>query len=155
MPIPMVTGYSPSPPSHVVLSETPLPLATSELRRRFQAIVNDSRYSHFTRIPERIVRFLERLHIKCDRDTVLERLLAHYLFIAIVDDAIDSGEEGAAQTVFECFSDGPRRPNEFSRLSDITIVTEVLKSQIAADNWPAMLHLLRRAHREVIGESTA
>src|SRR5215471_18056936 len=103
-----MTKYPHSSRSFVAQSETPSPLATCELWRRYQAIVNDSRYTHFTRIPERIVRFLDSLQIDFDRDTVLERLLSHYLFIAVVDDAIDSGEEAAAQTVFECFGDGAR-----------------------------------------------
>src|SRR5262249_5109848 len=99
--------------------------------------------------------FLDSFQIDFDRDIVLERLLSHYLFIAIVDDAIDSGEEGAAPTVFQCFGDGIRQAHEFSRFSDVMIVTEVLKSQIDADHRPQMLRLLRRAHSEVIGESMA
>ena len=150
-----MSSHHPLPLGSVLWAETSSPPVNPDLWRRYQAIVNDSRYRHFTRIPNRIVRFLDSFQIDFDRDTVLERLLSHYLFIAIVDDAIDSGEEGAAQTVFECFSDGARRSNEPSRFSDVTIVTEVLKSQTGADNWPPMLHLLRRAHREVIGESTA
>src|ERR1051326_1365954 len=91
-----------------------------DLWRRYQTIVNDSRYSHFTRIPERIVRFLDTVQIEFDRDTVLERLLSHYLFIAVVDDAIDSGEKGVAQMVFNHLSGAACV--ELPRLSDVAIV---------------------------------
>src|SRR5690242_10428055 len=123
-----MSSHHPLSRGTALCAETSSMLVNYELWRRYQAIVNDPRYRHFTRIPERIVRFLDSFQIDFDRDTVLERLLSHYLFIAVVDDAIDAGEEGAAQTVFECFSAVARRANEFSHFSDVTIVTEVLKS---------------------------
>ena len=127
----------------------------ADLTRRYQALVNNSSYSHFTRIPERIVRFLYRLQIKFNRQTVYERLLSHYLFIAVVDDAIDSGEDGVERIVFDRFSAVAGNLNEVSDASDITIVTEVLKSHVEDVNRVPMLRSLQRAHHEVLCERTA
>jgi hypothetical protein len=130
------------------------PPLNQELRGRYQIIVDDSRYRHFTRIPERIVRFLDTLHLEFDRNAVHERLLAHYLFIAVVDDAIDSGDIDVAQTVF----DGLRRVgcalNEISGASDVVVVTEMLKWHIEERSRADLLRALRQAHREVVRERT-
>lgn len=128
---------------------------TEELWRRYQTIVNNSRYIHFTRIPERIVRFLDSFHIDFDRAAVLERLLSHYLFIAVVDDAIDSGEADVAQTVFDRFNCIACSLNEMSCASDVAIVTEILKSYVEDDNRLPILRSLQRAYREVIRERAA
>lgn len=135
--------------------ETSSPPSNPDLRRLYQAIVNDSRYSHFKRIPKRMVRFLESFHIDFDRVTVHERLLSHYLFIAVVDDAIDSGGEDVAPAVFDFFRDANCRSNGISCASDVAIVTGILKSHVADDNRVAILRSLRRAHREVIHERQA
>jgi hypothetical protein len=150
----MVNAVHPSPPSYSAHPETPA-LGNAELGQRYQAIVEDSRYSHFTRIPERIVRFLDGFHVEFDREAVHERLLAHYLFTAVVDDAIDSGEAGVAQTVFDRLSTVAGPLNEIGRSSDVAIVTEMLKSHLDHDNRLSILHWLQRAHREVIRERAA
>ena len=150
----MVTALHPSPPSDAIPSETASPLATAELWRRYQAIVNDPRYRHFTRIPERIVRFLDSLQIEFDRAEVQERLLAHYLFIAVVDDAIDSGGEGIAQMVFDRFSQVAAGSNNALGASDVAIVTDILIHHVEEDRLP-MLHALQLAHREVVRERAA
>jgi len=121
-----------------------------DLQQRYQAIVNDPRYRHFTRIPDRIARLLESFHVDFDPAAVRARLLSHYLFIAVVDDAIDSGEEGVAQTVFDLFNDG-----EVSCASDVAVVTEILKSYFSDQNRVAILRSLQQAHREIIRERAA
>ena len=142
------------PSSSAVSSEASSLPVKPDLWRRYQTIVNDSRYSHFTRIPERIVRFLDTVQIEFDRNKVLERLLSHYLFIAVVDDAIDSGEDGVAQTVFACFRDVAGGLNDAARASEVAIVTEILRCQVEEDNRMGMLRALQRAHCEVIRERT-
>src|SRR5215510_3738424 len=59
---------------------------------RCQAIARESRYGHYVRIPERICRCLDYFKLDGDRLAVKERLRAYYLFIGVVDDAIDSGD---------------------------------------------------------------
>jgi hypothetical protein len=144
---PLLRGPTVSP-------EIPSPL-NPEVWRRYQTIVNESRYGHFTRIPGRIARLLDSLRVEFDRAAVHERLLSHYLFIAIVDDAIDSSEADIAQNVFDRFSGAPSSLNEISPLSDVAIVTEILKSHVQGDSRFPMLRSLRRAHREVIRERAA
>ena len=139
-------------PHALVSSETSAPPMNPELWRRYQKIVDDSKYSHFTRIPERILRCLDSFRIEFDRVAAHERLLAHYLFIAVVDDAIDSGEEGVAQTVFDRFNDPACNLNEIANASDVAIVTEILKSHVEDENRVSILRSLQRAHREVIHE---
>ena len=151
----MMSSHHPWPHGSPVPSERPVPPENPELWRRYQTIIDDARFSHFTRIPERIIRFLESFHVDFDRDTVHKRLLAHYLFIAVVDDAIDSGQEAVAETVFDCLSSVECGVNDLSRASNVAIVTEILKCHVEADNRLPMLRALQRAHREVIRERTA
>jgi hypothetical protein len=136
-------------------SEISSPSVNPELWRRYQTILDNPRFSHFTRIPERIVRLLDNFQIDFERDAVHEQLLAHYLFIAVVDDAIDSGEKGVAQTVFDRFSNVAAGSNSASNLSDVAIVTEILARHIEENNRKPMLRALQRAHREVICERAA
>lgn len=136
-------------------SETSSPPVNPDLAQRYQAIVDDSRYSHFTRIPDRIIRFLDSFHAGCDREAVHERLLAHYLFTAVVDDTIDSGEAGVAQTVFDRLNGVAGPSNEICRPSDVAIVTARLECHIEKSNRMAILRSLRRAYREVIRERAA
>src|SRR5262245_55157735 len=151
----MAQGHHPLPHRSGISLESSSRFGNPDLWLRYQAIVNNSRYHHFTRIPERIVRFLESFHIEFDRDAVHERLMSHYLFIAVVDDAIDSGEDGVAQTGFDRFSDVAYSLNEISRASDVEIVTEILKSHVDDLNRKPMLRALQRAHREVLRERAA
>jgi hypothetical protein len=151
----MALALHPLPYGSAVWSQTPSPPSNPAVWRRYQTIVDDSRYSHFTRIPERIVRLIDSLHLEFDREAVHERLLSHYLFIAVVDDAIDSIEADVAQTVFDYFSGVACGLNEISRLSDVAIVSQILKSHLQDDNCLPMLRSLRRAHREVIRERAA
>ena len=142
------------PQISAVSPETSSPLVNRELWRRYQTIVNNSRYSHFTRIPERIIRFLDSFHIHFDRTAVHERLLSHYLFIAVVDDAIDSGED-VAQMVFDHFNSAACDLSELSPRFDVATVSEILKFYVVADQRSSLLRSLQRAHREVIGERAA
>ncbi|HEV8138660.1 MAG TPA: hypothetical protein VGP81_02725 [Pyrinomonadaceae bacterium] len=142
-------------PEAAVSSETTSSSANPELARRYQKIADNSRYGHFTRIPGRIVRFLDSLHIDFDREAVHERLLAHYLFIALVDDAIDSGEADLAQAVLDRFNQVACSVNKISPASDVAIVIEMLNCHIEDDSRTPILRALRRAHREVVRERAA
>lgn len=145
----------PLPRRRTVSSGTSSPPLNPELWRRYQKIVDNSRYRHFTRIPERIVCFLDSFHVEFDRDAVHARLLSHYLFIALVDDAIDSGQTAVAQNVFDRFDGVAGGLNEISHQSDVVVVTEILKCHVDEDGRLAILRSLQRAHREVIGERVA
>ena len=142
-------------PDAATSSETSSRCVNRELLRRYRRIAENSRYRHFTRIPGRIVRFLDTFHIEFDRDAVHERLLAHYLFIALVDDAIDSGQAEVAQNIFDRLSQVGCDVNEIPGASDVVIVTEMLKSYIEEPRRVPMLRTLQCANREVIRERAA
>src|SRR5574341_2032708 len=129
--------------------------APVELLHRYLAIVSDPKYCHFTRIPERIVRCLDRFHAKFDREAVRDRLLAHYIFVGVVDDAIDSGQSRVAETVFDSMGGPASDLSENLSISDVVVVSEILKSHLDGDLRVAMLNLLRQALHEIHGERAA
>jgi hypothetical protein len=94
----------------------------------YDRIVQDPRYRHFVRIPGRIVRCLDYFQVRGDRIAAARILSAYYIFIAVVDNAIDSGEPQAAATVFEHLAN----PTLTSRpeLSDVALTTRNLKEQL-------------------------
>ena len=59
--------------------------------RAYDDLANDPRYQHFVRIPDRIIQCIDYFGIACDHAAVRAKLHTYYLFIGIVDDAIDSG----------------------------------------------------------------
>lgn len=145
-----------APPGPLSTTATPDSCAaTTELSRRFEAIVNDPKYVQFARIPARIVRCLDHFGFNFDRDAVHERLLSHYVFIAVVDDAIDSGAQHIAGTIFDCLLDrGPKLNGSRSR-SAVEVVTGILKHHIDDDAYAAVVQSLRDAYTEVIKERNA
>ena len=62
----------------------------SDVSGAYQNLANDPKYQHFGRIPDRIIQCIDYFGITCDRAVTRARLLTYYLFIGIVDDAIDS-----------------------------------------------------------------
>lgn len=126
-----------------------------DIVRRYQAIASNPKYKHFTQIPERIVRCLDHVGLAFDRETVRRRLLVHYLFIGVVDDAIDSGTPHVAEMIFDCLLDLSPEVNAGAPQSDVAVVTEFLKDHINDDAYPAMVDSLRRAYQEVADELIA
>ena len=109
-------------PSNTVCQIAPNALAT------YDQILGAARYRHFARIPGRIVRCLNYFKVGGDHAAAARILGAYYLFIAVVDDAIDSGELQTAAKVFEhlamCKQADP------SDLSEVAVMTENLKRQL-------------------------
>ena len=134
----------------LVRPNTPPSQPSIDQLRRYQAIADNPRYRHFTRIPERIMRCLDHFQISFDRETVRQRLLAHYLFIAVVDEAIDSGQPGVAEIIFDCLERPTSPANEVS--SDVLLVTEILKRHIGNDTYSELQDRLRQAYQEVCAE---
>jgi len=125
-----------------------------EVRRRYQSIANDPKYRHFARIPRRIVRCLDYFGIDCDRLAVERRLLSFYLFIGVIDNAIDSGQVEASQLVLQRLESPQVNFDGAARLSDVSLMTEVLKSNVSEESYPQMLSTLRELHRAVVREQT-
>lgn len=134
---------------------TPSSLPDEELHRRYLAIANDRKYEHFVRIPGRITRCLDYFGIDCNRVAVERRLRSYYLFIGVIDNAIDSGQVEAGQIVLKRFDSRSACFDESAELSDVALMTEMLKSEISDENYPEMFGTLSELYEEVVREQTA
>lgn len=145
-PLLSATSVRPRVPSSRHLSE--------ESERRYQAIEADRKYRHFTRIPRRIIRCLDYFGVSCDSDVVERRLRAYYLFIGVIDNAIDSGQPQVSQIVLRQFESEPNRFDD-SNISEIGIVTERLLNEISDETYPEVLSALHALSDAVEHERTA
>lgn len=145
-----------NPPPNLVPPSTPQTQPSfDETLDRYKAVVENPKYRHFTRIPDRIVRCLDHFQLSFDREAVRERLLAHYFFIAVVDEAIDTGQPRVAEIIFECLDRPASDEDETSSTSDVLLVTTVLKHHIENDTYAELLDRLRQAYQEVCAERGA
>jgi hypothetical protein len=127
----------------------------SEVRQAYRNLADLPKYQHFVRIPDRIIQCIDYFGIAYDRAPARERLLAYYLFIGVVDDAIDSGRIGVGKLILEYLrTPAPEFANE-ARHSSVRLITEVLKVYISERAYPVMLDKLRELHDEVISELSA
>jgi len=126
-----------------------------DVRHAYQDLADDPKYQHFVRIPDRIVQCIDHLGIGCDQATARKRLHAYYLFIGVVDDAIDSGRIDTGSLTLEYLSTPPPVFDEEARRSSVKLMTEVLKSQISDETYPVMIAKLRDLYREVVSERGA
>ena len=125
---------------------------SDDIRRRYQAISQDSRYGHYVRIPERICRCLDYFRISSNRRAIIQRLHSYYLFIGVVDDVIDSGEPEAGRQILDQLD--ARNPvfDEETKESDARLVTEVLKCHISPEVYPAVRAKLEELYEAVVKE---
>jgi hypothetical protein len=127
----------------------------ADIERSYQAIACDPKYRHFVRIPARIIRCLDYFGIACDRAATVERLRSYYLFIGVVDDAIDSGQIGAGNRTLDYFgTQSPSFTGE-SRTSNVKLVTEILKCHIDDESYSLMTNKFRELYQEVVSERNA
>lgn len=127
----------------------------SDVARAYQNLANDPKFQHFVRIPDRIIQCIDYFGIECDRATVRERLRAYYLFIGVVDDAIDSGNIDIGRLVLEHLSDKRLRFDDATRHSRLKLTTEMLKSHISAEIYPLMMSKLQELYGQVVSERMA
>lgn len=126
-----------------------------ESQRRYQAIAANRKYRHFTRIPRRIIRCLDYFGVNCDLIVVERRLRAYYLFIGVVDNAIDSGQLQISQIVLRQFESRATRFDQSSNISEIALVTERLLNEISDETYPEVLNALHALRAAVEHERTA
>jgi hypothetical protein len=122
---------------------------------RYQAIANDPRYQHFNRIPGRIVRCLSYFRLECDKAAVERRLRAYYLFIGVIDQAIDSGNGTVGEKVLLRLSSGQRSSSESLETSEITLATDQLRREIPDEIFPEVLKQLGTLSETVAQERRA
>ena len=124
----------------------------ADSRRCYENITRDSRYQHFVRIGPRIVRCLDYHRIEFDRTLVGERLLAYYLFIGVVDEALDSGNLNIGNRILEHFDRTACQFHEDADSSNVELVTEVLKRYVRTENRALFSSRLADLYREVLRE---
>jgi hypothetical protein len=123
--------------------------------RAYQAIADDPRYKHFVHIPDRIIQCIDYFGITCDRGVTRTRLQAYYLFIGVVDDAIDSGQIGTGRLILDYLSRPLPLFDEAVRRSKVKLMTEILKCHASDEIYPLMVGRLQELYEEVVRERAA
>jgi len=126
-----------------------------DLQNAYRAIVDDPKYAHFIRIPGRIIRCLDYFGINCDRAAAKDHLLSYYLFIGVIDDALDSAKIETGRLVLEDLKTARPYFDEACADSDVKLVTEILKSRISADSYFSIREKLGRLYQRVLRERGA
>ncbi|HYY41918.1 MAG TPA: hypothetical protein VE775_04235 [Pyrinomonadaceae bacterium] len=126
-----------------------------EIQLRYQAISHNARYGHYVRIPARICRCLAYFNVGFSHPTVRARLHAYYLFIGVVDDALDAGRLTAGRETLKLLAN--RRPvfDEATLDSNVKLVTEVLKCHISPEIYPLVLPKFAALYEAVVRERQA
>src|SRR5256885_3016469 len=124
----------------------------SDVDNAYRAIAEDPQYKHFINIPVRIIQCIDYFGIAGNRQLIKERLQSYYLFIGVVDNALDSTQIGIGAGVLDCLEARSCALEEVCRQSDVSLVTAVLKCHIHND---LMVNELRRLYREVLRERVA
>lgn len=127
----------------------------ADIEGLYRAVSTDSRYGHYVRIPERICRCLEHFGVASDRAAVGERLHSYYLFIGVVDDAIDSHRLEAGGEIIERLVDPTPSFGEEARRSHAGLTTECLKRHIGPEIYESVLAKLTELYGAVVGERRA
>lgn len=123
--------------------------------RAYRDLAGLPKYQHFVRIPDRIIQCVDYFGIACDRTSAKTRLHAYYLFIGVIDDAIDSGRIDAGRLILDCLSTPAPVFSDRARRSTVTLIIEVLKCNIREDIYPSMMNKLKSLYREVVAERGA
>jgi len=113
------------------------------------------KYRHFVRIPDRIIQCIDYFGISCDRKTAKARLHAYYLFIGVVDEAIDSGRIDAGRVILEDLSRPAPAFDEEVMSSPVRLITEILKCHIDDNTYPSWMARQRELYSQVVNERSA
>ncbi|MFY9620225.1 MAG: hypothetical protein WAQ99_10490 [Pyrinomonadaceae bacterium] len=93
--------------------------------------------------------------MSCDSVAVERRLRAYYLFIGVIDNAIDSGQWQVSQIVLRQFESRPARFDQPSNISEVVLVTERLLNEVSDEIYPEVLSALHALSAAVEHERTA
>src|SRR5260370_10319043 len=126
-----------------------------DIQRPYRAIADDPKYAHFIRIPDRIIQCVDYFGINCNRATAKDRLLSYYLFIRVIDNALDSAHIETGRLVLDylktpqpCFDEAYTNP-------EVRLVTETLKSKISEESYFSIREKLGRLYQRVLRERGA
>lgn len=123
-----------------------------DVQRLYQAVSQDSRYGQYVRIPERICRCLDYFKVSSSRKAVREQLHSYYLFIGVVDDAIDSSQLEVGREILKQLDNRKPSFNEETKKSHTKLVTEVFKCHISLEVYPTILAKLEELYQAVMNE---
>ena len=126
-----------------------------DIQTAYRAIADDPKYAHFIRIPDRIIRCIDSFGINCNRATAKDRLLSYYLFIGVIDNALDSAHIEIGRLVLEYLKTREVCFDEACINSDVRLVTETLKSKISKDAYFSIEEKLGRLYQRVLRERGA
>jgi len=126
-----------------------------DIQSAYRAIADDPKYAHFIRIPDRIIRCVDYFGINCNRATAKDRLLSYYVFIGVIDNALDSAHIETGQLVLEYLKNPLPCFDEASANSDVRLVTETLKNHISEDSYFSIQEKLSRLYQRVLRERAA
>jgi hypothetical protein len=129
-----------------------LPLNVSHA---YSDLANDPRYKHFVRIPDRIIRCIDYFGVACDHSAVRAKLHAYYLFIGVVDEAIDSSCVESGKLILEYLSSPAPEFSGATEYSRARLMAEILKFHISHGNHREMMDRLRNLYEEVVSERNA
>lgn len=125
------------------------------LELRYRAIAQDPKYAHFVHIPDRIIRCLDHFQLIFDPIEVRPRLASYYLFIGVVDEAIDSGRLEIGEQILAHL----RTPVPFfadpATVSNVGVATEVLRRHISDEVYSSSLARLQELYQAVVRERQA
>jgi hypothetical protein len=127
----------------------------ANIQRPYDDLARDAKYQHFARIPDRILQCVEYFGVGCDRNVTGARLKAYYLFIGVVDDAIDSGRIDAGRMVLDTLITAVPAFDEATALSSVKLMTEILKFHLGDETYSPVIDKLRELNDEVVGEPGA
>ncbi|MEK6336131.1 MAG: hypothetical protein AABM67_14465 [Acidobacteriota bacterium] len=125
------------------------------LERPYRELAANPKYQHFTRIPDRIIQCIDHFRIPCDREAVSDRLHEYYLFIGVVDDAIDSSRLETGRLVLDYLNRATVLSGDEVGRSKLELISEVLKHHISDTVHSPMMNQFRELYHEVISERCA
>jgi hypothetical protein len=127
----------------------------ADLATRCAAIARDRRYGHYVRIPDRICRCLNYFQAGGDHRAIRRRLYSFYLFIGVVDDALDSGLLEQGREILRQLA--RPLPDECAAItiSPAELVTEYMMSQIGAAELSAIHSRFVKLFDAVVAERRA
>jgi hypothetical protein len=125
------------------------------VRLCYSDLAADPRYRHFVRIPDRIIQCVDYFGVACDHAAVKAKLHTYYLFIGIVDDAIDSSRIDAGKLILDYLRTPFPEFHEAATYSSVRLITEILKVHIHRGDYPGMMDRLRTLYGEVVSERAA
>ena len=126
-----------------------------DIQHAYRTIADDPKYAHFIRIPDRIIRCLDYFGINCNRASAKDRLLSYYLFIGVIDNALDSAHIETGRLVLEYLKTPLVCFDEACINSDERLVTETLKSNISEESYFSIREKLGRLYQRVLRERGA